>query len=256
MIRKMIRMWEVLKFLKENPSRTLFPTTEYMPVEYSESHLLIDSFLLSKNCEWSSFSFDVESFLEEIKGMFAIHGYKYEKLANTLSLEYNPIENYSMTEEGTDKHTGTVVTDMDFATRKTTNTMDYGEQNSNSDVNMGERTTTNIEQVSPMDRSEYVNRGKNTAIANTVIDTNNQHLSAHTDTSIQVEDARIDTNTDTRDLIDTHKFKRSGNIGVTTSQQMLESERAVANFSFYMAIWEDVVRYLLVRIEGGMFECW
>ena len=30
------------------------------------------------------------------------HKYEYDKLVDTLSLEYNPIENYSMTEKGTD----------------------------------------------------------------------------------------------------------------------------------------------------------
>ena len=33
------------------------------------------------------------------------HKYEYDKLVDTLSLEYNPIENYSMTEKGTDTRT-------------------------------------------------------------------------------------------------------------------------------------------------------
>lgn len=255
MIQRPIRMEDVLKYLKENPNKSLFPMVEYIPDEYSINHGLIDTFLLKKNCAWSAFGFDVETFLEDVEGLFAINYYKYKKLADTLDLEYNPIENYSMTEEGIDTHTGTVKDDMSFGKKTSTDTTEYGEQNANGITNMGNRQTTVTEQVSPMDRGDYVNRGKNTTDSRSVEDMNSQHINEHTDTLTRVDEEHSDNNLNTRDLTDNHKFKRSGNIGVTTSQQMLESERAVANFSFYLTVWEDVIRYLLIRVRGCSNAC-
>ena len=64
---------------------------------------------------------------------------------------------------------------------------------------------------------------------------------AHTGT---ITDANSGTDTMTSGTRkDTHArtLTRSGNIGVTTSQQMIESEREVANFSFLKILTEDLV---------------
>lgn len=46
----------------------------------------------------------------------------------------------------------------------------------------------------------------------------------------------------------TKRLTRSGNIGVTTSQQMIESERTLAFFSFYEVIAEDIVNAISTKI--------
>lgn len=54
--------------------------------------------------------------------------------------------------------------------------------------------------------------------------------------------ARTDTRTEgEREDARTHTLTRSGNIGVTTSQQMIEAERAVAEFSFLSVLTADLV---------------
>lgn len=126
------------------------------------------------------------------------HKYEYDKLVDTLSLEYNPIENYSMTEKGTDTRTPNIT-----QTNKGVNTNTFGVDTS---ITTG-RTT--------FDKSDsFINDTKTT---------------------------NTGTNTDTQDINTTvttagnektiHEFTRSGNIGVTTSQQMIESERQLAMFS-------------------------
>ena len=126
------------------------------------------------------------------------HKYEYDKLVDTLSLEYNPIENYSMTEKGTDTRTPNIT-----QTNKGVNTNTVGIDTS---ITTGKTT---------FDKSNsFINDTKTT---------------------------NAGTNTDTQDINTTvttagnektvHEFTRSGNIGVTTSQQMIESERQLAMFS-------------------------
>lgn len=126
------------------------------------------------------------------------HKYEYDKLVDTLSLEYNPIENYSMIEKGTDTRTPNIT-----QTNKGVNTNTVGIDTS---ITTGKTT---------FDKSNsFINDTKTT---------------------------NAGTNTDTQDINTTvttagnektvHEFTRSGNIGVTTAQQMIESERQLAMFS-------------------------
>lgn len=45
-----------------------------------------------------------------------------------------------------------------------------------------------------------------------------------------------------------HTLKRAGNIGVTTSQQMIESERQVANFNLVKIVAQDLIKLLCVCV--------
>lgn len=47
---------------------------------------------------------------------------------------------------------------------------------------------------------------------------------------------------------ETHTLKRSGNIGVTTSQQMIQSERELWNWNFLESVFEDIDRELTCNI--------
>ena len=46
----------------------------------------------------------------------------------------------------------------------------------------------------------------------------------------------------------THKFTRSGNVGVTTSQQMLEYERDIAMFNFIGIVAHDIIKSICICI--------
>lgn len=143
------------------------------------------------------------------------HKYEYDKLVDTLSLEYNPIENYSMTEKGTDTRTPNIT-----QTNKGVNTNTVGVDTS---ITTG-RTT--------FDKSDsFINDTKTT---------------------------NTGTNTDTQDINTTvttagnektiHEFTRSGNIGVTTSQQMIESERQLAMFSVVDLFVKAIADIILIGV--------
>ena len=56
------------------------------------------------------------------------------------------------------------------------------------------------------------------------------------------------TDTSNSDTSTSHTFKRSGNIGVTTSQQMLQSERDIAMFNFVSIVAHDIVKLIAICI--------
>ena len=143
------------------------------------------------------------------------HKYEYDKLVDTLSLEYNPIENYSMTEKGTDTRTPNIT-----QTNKGVNTNTVGIDTS---ITTGKTT---------FDKSDsFINDTKTT---------------------------NTGTNTDTQDINTTvttagnektvHEFTRSGNIGVTTSQQMIESERQLAMFSVVDLFIKAIADIILIGV--------
>ena len=146
-----------------------------------------------------------QEFVKLVKSHLLLNSYKYSGLYKTTLLEYNPIENYSMTESGTDTRTPNITT---------TDKMNIGEQ-----VN----STTSTDSVSPYDTQTFTDSNK------TVVSENNG--------------AREDSNTKTETGTETtkHDFKRTGNIGVTTSQQMLESERKVVNFTFLKIVFRNII---------------
>lgn len=115
--------------------------------------------------------------------------YELNTLYNTTMLDYNPIENYNMTENWTDTLSGT----SHGSSEDTTTTY-------NSDV---KRAT-----------------GGNTA------------------------DGSVNNTS-------THTATRAGNLGVTTSQQMLQSERDVAHFDFITYICDIINAYIC----SGFWRC-
>lgn len=143
------------------------------------------------------------------------HKYEYDKLVDTLSLEYNPIENYSMTEKGKDIRTPDIT-----QTNKGTNTNTVGVDTA---ITTGKTT---------FDKSDsFINDTKTT---NTGTNTDTQNINT--------------TVTTTGNEKTEHEFTRSGNIGVTTSQQMIESERELAMFSVVDLFVKAVADIILIGV--------
>ena len=154
-----------------------------------------------------------QEFIKLVKSHLLLNSYKYSGLYKTTLLEYNPIENYSMTETGTDTRTPNLTT---------SDSMNVGEQNN---------STTSIDSVSPYDMQTFTDSNKTVVSENT---------GARTDSN-----TRTETGTETTK----HDFTRSGNIGVTTSQQMLESERKVVNFTFLKIVFNNIINDTCIVTE-------
>ena len=185
-------------------------TFEFMK-EYTDNAEMLD---FNINHDYESYVFltsqkevqnAYQEFVKLVKSHLLLNSYKYSGLYKTTHLEYNPIENYSMSESGTDTRTPNIIT---------TDTTNIGEQ---------ANSTTSTDSVSPYDSNSFTDSNK------TISSENNG--------------ARTDSNTRTESGTDTtsHDFKRSGNIGVTTSQQMIESERKVVNFAFLKIVFRNII---------------
>lgn len=155
----------------------------------------------------------------------------WNKLWDTLNFEYNAIENYSMieteTKDGAENYRETV------------------ESGSNTNIKNGSEietitgTETNESEIAGYNSDEYVNDSKNTTEYNNRQNTKNYNNLTDDDT---YENTKKESEYENREL------KRSGNIGVTTSQQMIQSERDLWMWNFYDKIFEDIDSLLTLSV--------
>lgn len=170
----------------------------------------------------------------------------FERWAETWTMEYNPLENYDRNEEWTDKNTGTEKYEKDGSETHTgsgsENTVRSG---SVSDVSDG--GNTNVNEVSAYDAGNTLTTHDkqtfDTDQSNTT--TYNDQTDTHTLNDLK-DTLDFNNRVDTRrpDLTSTHKGRTHGNIGVTTSQQMMESEM---NLRLQWNLYEKITDLFLVE---------
>lgn len=146
----------------------------------------------------------------------------WERIFTASQLEYNPIENYNRTEietisdDRTDTHSGNDVT-------RTTGTDSNSASNSNTSTNSG--TDTNTNSITAYDSGTlYTHDSSNLLHGHIVSDSGTA--------SNTITYGKTDTLTHGEQIVHegdiTRNNQTSGNIGVTTSQQMLEQEIEVS----------------------------
>ena len=138
---------------------------------------------------------------EVMKGLIGIWSnssqYEWNKLYQSMKLEYNPIDNYDRTETRTLNSQGSG------------NSADGGSDRFSGN---GTGKVSGFNSQTPVTRDENINSSTNTYGK---------------------------TNTESFTKIDTESIRSKGNIGVTTSQQMLQQERDIAKFNLYDIIAEE-----------------
>ena len=156
------------------------------------------------------------------QAIYTIYIKNWNALYKTLSLEYNPIENYSMTETENvqDTHKGTVESNGN-------NTDTYTETTLVNDISNN--------QLWGFNSTDSVNSDKQTG------DTTR-------DVESTVDSTHKNTDRETKDITSDRTLKRSGNIGVTTSQQMIESERQLWLWNFFESVFSDIDKILVLKI--------
>lgn len=151
--------------------------------------------------------------------IFNLYGITWNRLYEVYTTEYNPIENYNMVESSEDNHelthgkTETVtnnltnVTDRNITTtpdlETVTNIKEYG-FNSSEGVNKSDETTTQTGTNDVEEDTTITNRGTQTFVNSGIDETNI-----------------------------THELTRHGNIGVTSNQQMIQSEIELWKWNFF-----------------------
>lgn len=155
-------------------------------------------------------------FLRNMVGVWAKKWKRtFDRWINALSIDYNPLENYDRMEEWTDEEKETSL--LKGTITGNTTTIESG---------------TNRNDVSAFNDVDFQPNEKNT------IDNNTQ------DNSTSTSNSNNDTMRKNNRIGRTH-----GNIGVTTSQQMLEAELDVAKFNIYENIVDIFAKEFCLLVE-------
>ena len=132
--------------------------------------------------------------------------------------EYDPLENYSMTETETAEGTNT-------GTQGTAETVDRDTSAQTDTEGTGSIYGYDSSTPSPSDKQE-------TSV-----------------TSSGTEDvSRSNTRTDNLAHTEDRELTRSGNIGVTTSQQMLQAELEIRMYDFFESVYQDIDKVLTIPV--------
>lgn len=153
--------------------------------------------------------------------------YKWQKLYESMNLEYNPIWNVDGTE--TSVYGEHITTDLN------------GERHTT--VTNGQKRSTSDYYTVPYDSTTDHKTGSDQTTTDSVTDTTTAEAVTDTNTS----GAHTDTVT------------RQGNIGVTSTQNLIKQEREIVNFNLYHTILMDVVDAITIPIyeeEVGGSELW
>ena len=189
----------------------------------------------------------LEVIQEIASNIYLSNEYRYDTLYSTIIQEYNPIENYSMTERIETAYNGSEVNSTEYNGSET-NVHNIKEKTVNQNKTT-EGETTNVLKTAPYDSENFFNKEQSTTKQENPSVTDSSASIEGNNSDIKTFDNRVDRNTrsfDGRNDIVTHT--RSGNIGVTTSQQMLESQRSLANFNFVGIVARDIVKRIGILI--------
>lgn len=198
--------------------------------------------------------------------IMAMYGDNWARLWDAVTADYNPISNYDMVEtfEETGENNGT---------RNDSNTFQHGETITNNGKTSDTGTVGNSGSVTHGENIQNDNTALNGVFGFNSVDAvgsdnmtgSGTESHSGTDTTQGTETRNLNgtlENTQTHSGNDVttgegstkenhnvnHTLKRSGNIGVTTSQQMLESEYELRKKSFFDQVFEDVDKILTIPI--------
>ena len=157
----------------------------------------------------------------------------WKKLYDTTVLSYNPIENYDRMEEWSDNRTENLSsTEKNTKSNTNSNTLTNALTESRNDTNTHQNVAFNSglavdEKTGTNGTTRNTGTQKNSAKSN---DTENRN--------------KTDKNTDNT----VHKGRIHGNVGVTTSQQMIEEDRRIVSFTVADYISEQFMTEFCIMV--------
>lgn len=181
---------------------------------------------------WEHLNEDIDTFAGKLAYIiYERFGSKWKHIWDALNTAYNPLENYSMLEERT----------PDITKETSIDTTDERTPNITKTTN-GTGTTSTDSQTGIFGFNSPQSNPSGTIDGNQT-DTITDRTETETGTDTTTKGGTI---TDTESGKET--LERSGNIGVTTSQQMLQSEFEVRKYDFYKEIYKDIDSILCLKI--------
>ena len=200
-----------------------------------------------------------------------LNNWKYQKIFDAMKLKYNPIENYRRNEETTDTYAPKLtktnekissISDIQNGENKSneigTSQATIGANESSTVASYGNITDT--KQVVPYNTTTAYDSEKNerahsddtTNITNGARNDNGKTVNDVTATlknEHTVSDNTKETYSEAGETTNTHTNLTYGNIGVTTSQQMLNEEFNIANRSFLQDFFMDMIKNTCIDFD-------
>lgn len=167
------------------------------------------------------------SWLLYVKAYITTNEYKYKTLYETINFSYNPIENYDRKEDVQTIRTPNLSTESN-----TTSIYGNGEVEEQLGNISNSNSLTGL--ISPWDSENLNNKNKNINEFTQESITNKTINKTKTD---KQDNASLLSGTDTTKVT----TSIHGNIGVTSSQDMIKQEREIALFSFYETLFKDII---------------
>lgn len=215
---------DVENFIFLNDYRNKYETFDnYIRLKYSNREIYSKIYMKDEEELSSVYS----SWLLYVKAYITSNEYKYKTLYETINFTYNPIENYDRKEDIQTIRTPNLSTESNV-------TSIYG--NGEIEEQLGNIANSNsvTGSISPWDSENFNNKNKNINEFTQESITNKTINKTKTD---KQDNASLLSGTDTTKVT----TSIHGNIGVTSSQDMIKQEREVALFSFYEILFRDVI---------------
>lgn len=251
-----ITLWGMNQWLQDNDNETIFE--ELTLPEGIDKDKLLDTVLLQ--CGEFEVLYANPYFLQDaIKVWGNKHYTTLNKWVTALNIEYNPLENYDRQESWTEQSTESAQSSKQSnATEENSGTVN-GSGTNESTTNVTGSSTTNVDQdtsvtnnetqtdqVSAFDSNSFTDKAKKT-IAGTSVNDSSTDTTASTSSEETVNGttsnseeneststlSSTESNTASNTGSNTRTGRTHGNIGVTTSQQMLQSELDIAAWNLY-----------------------
>lgn len=175
-------------------------------------------------------------FMQEMIGNWSLKWQRtMKRWVDALAIDYAPLENYDRQEEWTDKSTGL---NSDTKTASDAKTENRSDNTMTSAVSSSTGSGNTEDKKSAYDSSEYQNYQKSDTSSS------GNNTSNGVEAAVSKQDGTL-SHTENGNSVNTTEANRTGrahgNIGVTTSQQMLEAELDVSRFNLY-----DEISYLFL----------
>ena len=185
--------------------------------------------------------------------LYAVNEYKYKHLYETTVVDYNPIENYNMVEGGTDSTTTSATTNATTGeqhnTSNNTSNRNIGEQNNENNSTNTKNGKENVtHKVTAYNSNAFENQSQDSTDFSGYEDKNvstskiGARIDTDTENSTETIGSRVDSSSSNESVSLDHRLTRTGNIGVTTTQQMIEEERRVVKFNMMDYIIESFIK--------------
>ena len=218
-----------------------------------------------------------EEIIRKIDFVRMTNKYRYQKLAVAAVIEYDPIANYDMTEKSTDTRTPdltnelTLNTTSDITDTRATTTNGSSDTTTKNQLNQQHTTIdtpTGFEETSIHYENPYDNPGFKEASKDTITQSGSRTVTESysgnpDETTTNVSGSSTTTNSGGTKTVNSgtntsketgtekteHTLTRKGNIGVTSSQQLIESEIALAEkLNIFKIIEQDIAAKIFLQV--------